>query len=437
MKKLFTSTLCAVMTLSLAACGSSSSTAAAGTAGASTAAAASGSKTLVIYQNKAEVTEPMQTYADAWGKANGATVTVKTCNGSCDYGAGMKADIAAGEAADIFIIEGDTGYDLYKDIMMPLDGEKWADQTDYEYVKDGHTYGYPVAIEGYGLAYNADILEKAGIDPTTLTTLSAYKAAFEKIDSMKDELGLAGTVALTAADGSYWVMAQHDFAGYLSSGNAYDDTTVIDKALKGEVDADRLNSYADWVELLYQYSDKTMLTTGSADDQMAQFGAGKYAFLHQGTWADSPIKDAGGTFKMGFAPYATLGDTACDGLFLGAPSWYVVNKDSKNADLAKQFLNDLCFTTEGQDLMVNKVGLVSAFTNNANKPAGALASALADWIAQGKTAYSFTNQYKTPSGFNMDVLGPIYAQFAAGGVDKAGFIKLFTDAIASIPTYQG
>ena len=92
---------------------------------------------------------------------------------------------------------------------------------------------------------------------------------------------------------------------------------------------------------------------------------------------------------------------SCDGLFLGAPSWYVVNKDSKNADLAKQFLNDLCFTTEGQDLMVNKVGMVSAFTNNANKPAGALASALADWIAQGKTAYSFTNQYKTPSGFNM------------------------------------
>ena len=432
MKKILATTLAALMALSLTACGSST---AAGTADGGTAAS-SAPKTLVIYQNKAEVTEPMQTYADAWGKANNVTVTVKTCTGSCDYAAGMKADIAAGDTPDIFIIEGDTGYDQYKDIIAPMDGEDWTKNTQYAFKRDGVVYGYPVAIEGYGLAYNADILEKAGVDPSTLTTLSGYKAAFEKIDSMKSELGLDGVVSLTAADGSYWVMCQHDFAGYLSSGNAYDDTTVIDKALNGEVDADRLSTYADWVELLYKYSNQTMLTTGSADEQMAQFGAGKYAFLHQGTWADQPIANAGGTFKMGFAPYATLGDKECDGLFLGAPSWYVLNKDSANIDVAKQFLNDLCNSDDGKALMVTKIGLVSAFTNNTLKPAGALASALSDWISAGKTAYSFTNQYKTPSGFNNDVLGPIYSQFAAGGVDKAGFIKLFTDAIATIPTLK-
>ena len=45
----------------------------------------------------------------------------------------------------------------------------------------------PVAVEGYGLAYNKDILDAVGVDPTTLTTLSAYKDAFEKIDAKKDE----------------------------------------------------------------------------------------------------------------------------------------------------------------------------------------------------------------------------------------------------------
>ena len=94
-------------------------------------------------------------------KKNNVEVTVKTCTGACDYGAGMKADINAGEAPDIFVIEGLTGFNLYKDITEPLDGAKWIDETKYEFVQDGVVYGYPVAVEGYGLAYNAEILEKS------------------------------------------------------------------------------------------------------------------------------------------------------------------------------------------------------------------------------------------------------------------------------------
>lgn len=416
--------LAGMMTISLSACGTSST-------GSSTTTTSAEKVKLVIYQNKAEVTEPMQNYADTWGKANNAEVTIKTCTGSCDYGQGMKSDIAAGEAPDVFVIEGDSGYSLYSDMMAPMDDASWLDNTSYEYVKDGHVYGMPVAVEGYGLAYNADVLEKAGIDPTTLTNLTAYKEAFEKIDSMKDELGLTATVALNVADGSYWVMGNHDFSAYLSSGLGYDDTTIVDKVNAGEVDAARLSTYADWVELLFNYSDKTLLIGGTNDEAVAQFGAGKFAFLHQGTWADQPVSEAGGEFNMGFAPYAPLGDTETNGLFAGAPSWYCLNKDSANIDLAKKFLEDLAGDA-GQKMMVENVGLISAFTTCSYKPAGALASALSAWIEAGGTTYNFTNQYKTPDGFSMNTLGPIYNQFASGGIDKATFIQMFTDAVAGI-----
>lgn len=48
----------------------------------------------------------------------------------------------------------------------------------------------PYTTEAIGLAYNKDILDKAGIDPSTLTGPDAIKEAFETIDSKKDELGL-------------------------------------------------------------------------------------------------------------------------------------------------------------------------------------------------------------------------------------------------------
>lgn len=92
-------------------------------------------------------------------------------------------------------------------------------------------------------------------------------------------------------------------------------------------------------------------------------------------------------------------------------------------------------TDEGQKLMVNEIGLVSAFSNNPYRPTGKLSIALSNWIADGNTTYSFTNQYKTPDGFNMNVLGPLYNQFALGNITKAEFVSMFANAIAELPTY--
>lgn len=425
MKKIIALLVSGLMLLSLTGCSPKATDP--GTGGATGAPA-----NLVIYQNKAEVTTPLQKYADAWGAENNAKVTVKTCTGECDYGAGMKADINAGEAPDIFIIEGESGYNLYKDIMEPLTTEAWTKNTQYAYEKDGVVYGYPVAVEGWGLAYNKDILDKAGIDPATLTTYSAYKAAFEKLDSMKEELGLTDVVSMTAADGAYWVTGNHDFAAYLSAGLDSNDRTVLDEVLAGKVNPERLTDYANWVKLIFDYTDEKMLTVGNTSDQMISFGAGKYAFLHQGTWAEQNIKEGGGEFEMGFAPYATLGETESTGLFIGAPSYYCINSESANKDLAKKFLNDMESSDAGQAMVVNEINLVPAFTNNAYTPSTKLASFLAQWVADGKDAYSFTNQYSTPDGFNMNTLGPIYNQFALGQIDQAQFEQLFTEAIGTL-----
>ncbi len=392
------------------------------------------SKSLVIYQNKAEMTEPLQAYAKKWGDENGVTVTVKTCTGSCDYGAQMKADINAGETSDIFLVEGLQGYNQYKDIIAPMDGEAWTSETNYAFKVDGKTYGFPVAVEGWGLAYNKDILDKAGIDVATLNTYSGYKAAFEKLESMKTELGLTGVVSNVTASGNTWVMGNHDFNAYLSSGLASDDRTVLDATLAGKVDETRLQNYTKWVELLFAHTDTRLLTVGTSDEQFALFGEGKYAFMHQGTWGDINVKNAGGTFNMGFAPYGTLGETAADGLFIGASSFYVLNKDSANIDLAKKFLNELVSTEAGQKVVVEEVGLISAFKNNAYSPKLPLSAFVAQWVSDGKPAYSFSNIYSLPDGFGTNGVGPIFGLFANKQITYDQFYKQMKDKIESIPT---
>ena len=107
-------------------------------------------------------------------------MVASTLGGGADYGGALKAKLTAGQMPTIFQFEGKGGYDLWKDYILDMTDADWAKDTDLAYFDpDGKTVGFPVAMEGFGLGYNADILEKAEIDPDTLTTFSAVIAAFE------------------------------------------------------------------------------------------------------------------------------------------------------------------------------------------------------------------------------------------------------------------
>jgi len=394
------------------------------------AAGAFAQTTLTLAQGKVEIDKALKAYAANWGAANKVAVNVKTVGGGGnDLGTELKADFAAGDMPDIFVIAGPDDVAQWGTILADLSSEKWTAYTTVAYKAAGKVVGFPVAVEGWGLAYNADILAKAGVDPSKLNNFAAYQAAFAKIDAQKAKLGLKSVVSDAASLEMFWVMAHHDVNAYLSNGLKYGDQSVANLALAGKVDAKRLAEYADWVELLFKYSDKGVLTTGNYDAQVGAFAAGQAAFLHQGNWVDPNLKDAKVTFKTAFAPYGSTAAPA-DGVFVNPPSWYVISKDSKNLALAKKFLNDLVFTEAGQKFQVTDAGMIPAFSNIKLKPSGPLSQSIQDWAAKGKI-YSW-NQYMLPNDFRNNTLAPIYNQFANGSISKAQFIDLFTKAIASL-----
>jgi raffinose/stachyose/melibiose transport system substrate-binding protein len=389
--------------------------------------------TVSMFQLKVEIKDALDAYAAKYSAAHpGVTVSVETLGGGADFGGALKAKIQAGQVPDIFVIEGLGQYNVFKDYIADLSDQPWVKDTDLAFKVNGKVYGFPVSIEGYGLAYNADILKKAGVDPATLTTRAAYEKAFAKIDSMKKQLGLDAVVSMAASvsGGMWWVAAQHNLAAYWGGGLKFDDTSVIQKALKGQLDDARFLQYAKYVQLLFKYADKNILLNGSYDNQVAAFAQGKTAFLHQGNWVDPNMKQLGVTFKMGYAPHAFL-DTVEKGLYLFAPSWYCVNPKSPNAAAAKAFLAAMAGTPDGQDYMVNQAGMIPAFKSVKLQPKGQLSQALMAANARGGNYGVFFGML--PDGAGQNVFAPIYDLFAQHPDNIDQFIADMKKAVATLP----
>ena len=389
---------------------------------------------LVIFQNKVEIDDVLSTYATAWGEEKGLNVEVQTCGGdSCAYGTQLLAEFQGNDQPDIFVIEGLGGFNQYKDKIYQFSGnEDWIDNTGLEFVFDGEVYGFPVAIEGWGMAYNKDILEAAGLTvPAIGASLSQadFRDMFEAVEKYYTDNSItdSAVVSMAAAAGMTWVTGLHNFNGYLSAGLSYTDSTVIDQVNAGQLNESRFGEYTDWVELLFEFANQSVLKTGGYDEQVGLFASGKAAFLHQGNWTDSSY--ANSTFEMGYLPHGVLA-TGNDSIFIGAPSYYVINKDGANIENAKAFLEDLAASPEGHDYMVNKANMVPAFDSVTLVPSTPLSAAVLAWNQAGK-AYAWW-QNDLPAGFGMDTLGPIYSALADGQITRAQFISQVKTAIENL-----
>ncbi len=382
-------------------------------------------KPLTIMQNKVEIDDELKAFAKLFEEETGTPTVVKTI---ANFTRQLRADFNAGDAPDIFVIEGNASYDEWKDHISDISGESWIADTDHAFSVGGKVYGFPTAIEGWGLAYNKDLLDKAGIDPKTLTSYGAYKTAFEALDSMKSELDIDSVVSMAAGPKMRWVASTHNLNSYLSNGLARDDTSVIDNALKGVVDDTRFREYAQWVKLLFDYAEPNVLTVGDYDTQVNAFINQKAVFLHQGNWVEPNLSRGNVTFTRAFAPHGSM-EKDTDGIFVSAPSWYVVNKNG-NIEAAKAFFKYLAETPQGHDYIVNKIYAVPAFNSVTLKPKAPLSASILEYSTQGKT-YAW-NQFSLPGGFRDDQLGPIYEQLGKNEITLDKFIELVKKEFATL-----
>jgi len=398
------------------------------------AAAAGGSKEITLISNKIEIDAALKEYASIYERQSGVRVNVRSFGGETPYAPNIAAMFNSGTEPELFVIEGKAGYNDAKRSgrISDLSGESWVRDTDVAYIDpaDGKVIGFPVAIEGWGLGYNKALLARAGVDPASMTNIAGIRAAFERIDSMKSQLGIDAVVSMVAGPGMTWVTGLHGVNAYLTLGLPYNNsTTFIDMLNNGQVDNTRLTLFAEYYNLLFRYANRNTLLTGGYDQQLGDYAIGRTVFIHQGNWVDPTFQELGVSFDMGYVPHAFLNERT-EGIFVGAPSWYLINARSQNIDEAKKFLIAMASTPEGHDYMVNKAGMVPAFKSVRLSPDGQFSRAVQEWSSQGKI-YAW-QQNEMPDGFGMDILGPVFHQMASGQINVQGFVRLFTEAASRI-----
>lgn len=386
-----------------------------------------------LVNGKIEIDQQLKDFATYYKEKTGVEVIIESIGGGADIGATLKGYLAAENMPDLFVLGGEGDYNTWKDYLTDLSSEAWVSDTDVAFVgEDGQVVGFPYAIEGYGITYNKDLLEKAGIDPGTLTSFGAYKDAFEKIDGMKEELGIDAVLSMGASisGGLTWSTGLHNFGSYLATGLDRGDSSLIDGLKEGvTVDRERLDQYASFVDLLFSYSDDYVLKSGSYDEQLALWEDEKTVFIHQGNWIDPNLLTDEITFNVGIAPSAFLVEET-DGILADAPSWWGLYKDSKNQQAAKDFLTALATTEEGANCLVAECGMISPFASTTIEPTAPLAKDLMRWVSEGKTyAWQWT---KMPDGFGMNTLGPVFEAFATGAVDATGFADMIEAAVSDL-----
>ncbi len=381
---------------------------------------------LTLLNVKSEVGSQIEDLAKQYTKETGIPVSVINVAAGVDAQATLKGYYLSDQMPDIIACEA-SGFSNWDGLLVDLSDQNWATRTDAAYVDSTYgTLGFPYTTEAIGLAYNADILSKCGIDPATIKSPGALKEAFETINSKKGELGLTAVIGYCAEPNDVgWSAGNHIFGTYLDSGLARTDTTYIDKLNNGgQLDDTRFSAFADMIELFNEYSDPAVLTESAYDAQVSGFASGKYAFVTQGSWIGATMtgdqKDAyaaAGNFEVGMLPYCFMDGQ--DTILTSAPSWWAIPKEA-NVEAAKAFLQ-WCSEDSAQKILVEEAGFISPFKDCTYVASDPFAKIISSYIASGKT--SNWHWQNMPAGLGQNGLAFAFFKFANGELDKAGFIN--------------
>lgn len=379
--------------------------------------------TIDIFQFKVEAKTALESATDAYMKENpNVTINVQTVGGGDDYGASLKARFASGKEPTIYNIGGlQDAYD-WEEKLEDLSKEPWVSSaftgTLDAVTLDGRIVGLPFNQEGYGLIYNKAILDKAGIDPMSITSFAALEEAVKKIDGMKDDLGLKAVFAFPAKE--TWVTGLHlsniQFANEFSSvKEAYEAKEI------------KMPHAAAWKKLLdlqadYAYTPDGKKSSLNAIDYSTQveemFSLGRVAFIQQGNWAYGSIAgiDEELAGNIGLLPLPLEG-VAEDKIPVGIPSYWAINSNKSDDEktAAKAFLNWLYTSDEGKKRIINDFKFIPAFKGYEGddlQPNDPLAKDILRFSNEGKTMPWVFMGY--PSGWGMEKLGADIQGYLAG-----------------------
>lgn len=398
----------------------------------------------VYYMNfKPEVTEVWEEIAKVYTEETGVEVKVVTAAGG-NYESTLKSEIVKSDAPTLFQINGPIGYQSWKDYCADLSGTEFYNAlSDKELAikgEDGGVYGVPYTIEGYGIIYNLEIMNKyftmdgavvSSIDE--ITNYETLKAVVEDMQTKKDSLGIKGVFASTSLlPGEEWRWQTH--LANLPINAEYEANGVSDME---EITFSHSENFKNIFDLYLNNStaEPKMLGSKGVNDSMAEFALGQCAMVQNGNWAWGQIAEVSGNVvkeeNVGFLPiYMGLEGEESQGLCIGTENYFCINSQASEADqkATADFVYWLINSETGKDYMVNKLGNIAPFTtfSDEEKPSDPLAKSMLASMESGKTAipWIFTT---FPSQTFKDNFGSALLEYAQGTMDWDGVTNVVVE----------
>ena len=438
LKKFVTLALSAVMaTMALTGCSTSSDKSAAGDGEGS-----------VYYLNfKPESEEQWKKIAEDYEKETGVKVKVVTA-ASGTYEQTLKSEIAKEDAPTLFQINGPVGYQSWKDYCLDLkDTELYNSLLNKDMaVKDGDgVYGIPYVEEGYGIIYNAAIMNKYfeldGAKVKSMDEINNFdklKEVAEDMQSKKDKLGIKGVFASTSlTPGEDWRWQTH-----LANLPIYYEYKDKDVKNLDKIDFTYSENFKNIFDLYINNStcEPTLLGSKTVTDSMSEFALGQAAMVQNGNWGWSQIADVeGNTVKeedVKFMPiYTGVKGEEKQGICIGTENFFSINSKASEADQkASIAFVEWLFTSEtGKKHVTEELGFIAPFNTfeEAETPQDPLAQEVLRYLSN-EDLYNVDWNFTTfPSQTFKDDFGAALLQYCNGNMKWDEVKKLVVDEWAT------
>ena len=339
-------------------------------------------ETIYFLNFKPESAAAYDEIAKVYREEKGVELKVVTA-ASGTYEQTLKSEMAKSAAPTIFQINGPKGYANWKSYCKDLkDTALYAALNEKNLaITDGDgVYGIPYAIEGYGIIYNAEIVDKYfALDNKKvkfnsvdgIKSFDDLKAVVEDMTANKEKLGIDGVFASTSLkNGEDWRWQTH----------------LANIPMHYEFEKNKLNlSTDDLSEIKFEYAenfknifdlyinnsvtDKKLLGSKSVSDSMAEFALAKCAMVQNGNWAWSQIRDVAGNKvkeeNIKFLPiYTGVEGEETQGLCIGTESFICINKNASEEQqkLSEEFLYWLYSSDTGKKMVTEKLDFIAPFS---------------------------------------------------------------------------
>lgn len=386
---------------------------------------------ITMLNTKSEIQDNLVDAAAQWGELTGASLEVYTISDSGSPSQEIAARYAANNAPTLIMGDVQDVVDICEEYGVDLSNEPWAANggTTYGVSADGVLYSFPFCIEGRGLIYNKTAIEATlgeEWDPAFVTNRDDLAALLEKLV----ENGMEFPVALNMED---WSLAGHYLTQvYEEQDNTMETTEKLISDLKaGSVDLmenQRFTELMDTFDLLTQYNiNKEDPLAADYATNCADLAEGEVAFYYNGNWAWAEISSyiEEGT-EIGIMPVVqnevSENDTVNSSICGSATKHVMIDKecnDEQQQAAAKDFLNWLVDTEEGQTVLIEECSLIPAFTTIDKEVTNMLALSVQNYVKDGKI---INVPYSYP-GDHWQTVGAYMQKYLAGETDRAAFAE--------------